>query len=285
MDDLIVNIIETIVESGNRGKELMIDSFVLGVAWGRKILITEQDIKKAVNYLYDVNKQLEESQQSPFQKLELFNKFLIDDNYNIFTQKQEDLRKNIENQQNKKQEDLVQMVCYQKKKNRIINQKICSICDFYINDLDEEKCQIQQCGHQFHNLCLYFKIDQQGLTNCPTCKCQLNSNLKEQIFQKISKSFKSCCPNPTCDIEFIYFGQPIFYCSKCNIQCCLNCKSLASHETCTLQLDHFEMGLGIRFKICFYCFNPIFQNFQDINSHNCQNFQDQIEMNRKIYQF
>lgn len=32
----IINIIELIAESGNRGKELLIDSFVLGIAWGRK---------------------------------------------------------------------------------------------------------------------------------------------------------------------------------------------------------------------------------------------------------
>lgn len=32
----INNIIEIIAESGNRGKELMIDSFILGIAWGRK---------------------------------------------------------------------------------------------------------------------------------------------------------------------------------------------------------------------------------------------------------
>ncbi|CAD8108796.1 unnamed protein product [Paramecium sonneborni] len=279
MDNRIINLIEIIAESGNRGKELMIDSFILGVAWGRKIINTDSQAKMASNYLYDFNQKLEYSGQSPFKKSDLFNKFLNEENYNVFSEIKEILEKKLYQEDLKNQTN--QIVTYEKKK--ICYQQVCSICDFYINDQDEERCQIQQCKHLFHNLCLYLYLDKEGNNTCPGCQNELNINLKESIFDKISISCKSCCPNPQCNQEFIYNGQQYYQCLQCNFKFCLNCKQIEHDDNCKFEIDFFPMSLGQRFKICYYCPKITIFNFTDFHQCKPEN-QQQNQISKVTFQ-
>ncbi|CAD8188239.1 unnamed protein product [Paramecium pentaurelia] len=280
----IINIIELIAESGNRGKELLIDSFVLGIAWGRKMINTIQEIKQATQYLYQLNQEVELSQKSPFQKLDLFQQFLIDENFQLFPDENANKKKQFKGEIkqnpeiNQKQEVDV---------NKLeLNQSICGICKFYINDLEDEKCKINKCGHEFHNLCLYQKIDQQNLQTCYICQIQLEPNIKTQILKKISTSFKSCCPNPECDEEFIYFGQLKYMCKKCNIVCCLKCKQVEHDDQCKVGIDYIDMKQGQKFKFCFHCLQSTVLNFYENSTHQCQ-YQDknQFKRSQKIFNF
>ncbi|CAD8164792.1 unnamed protein product [Paramecium octaurelia] len=254
------NIIEIIADSGNRGKELMMDSFIVGVAWGRKLINTIQEIQQATNYLYQLNQEVELSQKTAFYKLDLFQKFLLEDNCQLFPQVEAKF-------QQLPQEEIKQEP---KVNNNNRNESLCGICNFQINDLPDEKFKIPYCGHEFHNLCLYQEIDQKDQAKCSTCSIQLDPTVKKDLLKLISPSFRSCCPFINCQQEFIYYGQSTFTCQNCNIPFCLKCKQIEHNNQCNLGIDYIEMRQGQRFKLCFDCQEIIILNFQDLSSHQCK---------------
>ncbi|CAK84500.1 unnamed protein product (macronuclear) [Paramecium tetraurelia] len=247
----------------------MIDSFVVGVAWGRKLINTIQEIQQATNYLYQLNQEVELSQKSIFYKLDLFQKFLHEENCRLFPQVEAKLQQQLPQDQIIQEPEINQ-------KNQIaidkqgLNESLCGICNFQINDLPDEKFKIPQCGHEFHNLCLYQEIDQRDQVKCSTCSIQLDPKIKTDLLEKISPSFRSCCPFIGCKEEFIYYGQAKFTCQESKITFCLKCKQMEHNYQCNLGIDHIEMRQGQRFKFCYDCEQMIILNFQDLNTHQCK---------------
>jgi hypothetical protein len=63
---------DLIKRTESKGQELMVDSFIIGVAIGRGELKSEKEIDIAIEQLRNLKNQIDLSNKSPFERDELF---------------------------------------------------------------------------------------------------------------------------------------------------------------------------------------------------------------------
>ncbi|CAD8104138.1 unnamed protein product [Paramecium sonneborni] len=255
----ITKIIEEIVNTGSRGKDLLMEAFIIGLAWGRGELKNLQNLQKAIQQLISLNHQINSSQVCSFQKLDQFNEYL-NNNLQLFkipklfafisphqlSSPQKPLQSNQQTLQNtiNKQQQQFNISCDDQ------SSKLCQICHFIIEISQNQQSKLSDCQHQFHSLCLYIHSQQNG-NFCPVCKNQLAKDYIKVLLENLPEQYKSCCPNQKCFDSFLYYGQDLFECNSCLTQWCLKCKRQQhQNNNCILEFDHFHMQMGFKYKFC-----------------------------------
>ncbi|CAD8205191.1 unnamed protein product [Paramecium pentaurelia] len=266
--------IEEIIETGSRGKELLKDAFIIGLAWGRQILIEKNDLQLAINQLQSFNNNIDKSLESPFSKDDKFNEFLKNNNFQLFniprlsnqqpyqiTTPQKKLQEDQQPLNNLQNQSPFQINVSPQKGKEVQSQNICQLCNFYFDTKSKnQKAILSSCQHQFHFLCLYIHTQEKG-EYCPICAQQLEEAYPKSLYEDLPQTYKSCCPNIKCQNDFVYFGQEYFFCNMCNLVWCLKCKkNFHENSNCIIDIDHYKMSLGQKYKFCFQCNKVLFLN-------------------------
>ncbi|CAG9315338.1 unnamed protein product [Blepharisma stoltei] len=160
----------------------------------------------------------------------------------------------------------------------------CPICLEEIPD--EESIPLEQCGHNFHQLCMYKYLEtkveaRQFPILCPldTCKIEIDMyDLKERLGPYLYQLYEdytfkeyvqnhqdecTCCPTADCTYVFIPDSNTEFSCPVCTKHYCLRCRCIF-HQNLTCEeyiaangnvedAQFLKFVRGAKFKQCPQC--------------------------------